>query len=400
MTRDALGVPSDAPAGRSVCRHDEGGSRLSEGGSRHNESGCRSHERGLSVRRQRLSECRGGLSARRGRLSALRERPSAHRGRLSALRERLSAHRERLSERRATTFEVPRASLAVPREAQVEFREALGTSRESLGMPREALGRPREALGRPREALGVRRAHLVGIIEARGDAAPQSMFGEALSEWRERLSSSRTNSASSSSFLIANGPPARDRLTSSRTTGRSLSKNAITSARSSSSGCCARRRRGMLTRPHGDPAPSGWAPSELRPRRIPLPWSGQRDLNPQPLGFGPSALARLSYTQVSSARWESNPDRTRIRRPGLTETTRRTAAKRRRRRCAGGPSANRTQCRLLIREPRVTNPSWPVGANERIRTSTARGLSPPPPASWATLAQRRTEGFEPSLARV
>jgi hypothetical protein len=25
----------------------------------------------------------------------------------------------------------------------------------------------------------------------------------------------------------------------------------------------------------------------------------------------------------------------------------------------GGPSANRTQCGLLIREPRVTNPSWP-----------------------------------------
>jgi hypothetical protein len=27
-------------------------------------------------------------------------------------------------------------------------------------------------------------------------------------------------------------------------------------------------------------------------------WSGQGDLNPQPLGSGPSALARLSYTQV------------------------------------------------------------------------------------------------------
>jgi hypothetical protein len=54
----------------------------------------------------------------------------------------------------------------------------------------------------------------------------------------------------------------------------------------------------------------------------PLRSGDSRGAHPQPLGSGPSALARLSYTQVSSARWESNPERTRIRRPGLTETTR------------------------------------------------------------------------------
>ena len=136
--------------------------------------------------------------------------------------------------------------------------------------------------------------------------------------------------------------------------------------------------------PHAAWSSAHHLPSELRPRRIPLPWSGQGDLNPQPLGSGPSALARLSYTQVLSARWESNPERTRIRRPGLTETTRGSSSAATVSSSRGGPSANRTQCELLIREPRVTNPSWPDGT------------SPAPPERGRHL-KVPTRGFEPPL---
>ncbi len=128
-------------------------------------------------------------------------------------------------------------------------------------------------------------------------------------------------------------------------------------------------------------------PSELRPRRIPLPWSGRRDSNPQPLGSGPSALARLSYTQVSSARWESNPDRTRIRRPGLTETTRGTAGEATSSSLRWWAICESNAVQAPYQGAQGDQPVMARGANERIRTSTARGLSPPPPASWATLAQ-------------
>ncbi len=147
-------------------------------------------------------------------------------------------------------------------------------------------------------------------------------------------------------------------------------------------------------------------PSELRPRRIPLPWSGQGDSNPQPLGSGPSALARLSYTQLlmsrrhpagpetaPSARWESNPDRTLIRRPGLTEATRGSVG-------AATPWSRRQWaiCESnAVRAPYQRAQGYqPVMA----RTTAARCLSPPPLRVGYVARRVRTGGFEPPLSRT
>lgn len=106
------------------------------------------------------------------------------------------------------------------------------------------------------------------------------------------------------------------------------------------------------------------------PDGFPFHWSGQRD-------SWPSRRSRRAPSSGVAARTTHNlsdPNRVLLSRLSYTQVVARGEYH-----AHGGPSANRTQCELLIRELRVTNPSWPIAED--------RGAV-------------RTEGFEPSLPRV